>query len=362
MDTIIPDESLNIEELRKRPDIALISDDVGSREEVVDALLKYLKLSRKDRRFSDYYSVKLFGSNVANMFVTMLYRFKFESPIPVNETMFISEPDLYYNKKAFDKGKVNLCFVIGYSGSGKSVLTREYEGSDVEKISLDDLVCAKDHYTLEELKGSGDLLYSFFAGEGSKYYISLEERDLFSDRSEVFVKFIEYAMEYASAHREKRFILEGIWTYMFFEDPSLFDNYAVFMKGTSLIKSRLRRLVREAGNSPSESWDRLLEFGIYAGDSALRDFNVDKWRHHFEKLPETVIKPEDNKFTLLAESIMAQINNINECFVHGDAKGIQLIMDQASSDDGMDMSAKVIVTEECKRALSDLGTRESTLI
>ena len=357
MNTLVPEESLNLEELRKRPDIALISDEASSREEVADAILKYLKLSRRDRRFSDYYSVKLFGSNVADMFVTMLYRFKFESPVPINETLFITEPDLYYNKKAFDEGAINLCFVIGYSGSGKSVLTREYEGSSIEKVSLDDLVCAKDHFTLEELKESGDLLYNFFAGPGAEYYVSLEERDLFSDRSAVFVKFINFAMEYAASHKDKKYILEGIWTYMFFDDPSLFDGYAVFMKGTSLIKSRLRRLVREAGNSPSESWDRLLEFGIYAGDSALRDINVDKWRRHFEKLPGTVFKPEDNRFTLLAESIMDQINSINECFVHGDREGIQLIMDRASSDENMDMSAKVIVTEECKKALTDLDEK-----
>ena len=356
MNELIPIGSVSFDELRRRPDIALIREDAGSREEVADSILKYMKLSRRDRRFSDYYSVQLFGSNVADMFVKMLYRFKFESPIPMNETLLITEPDLYYNKKAFDEGTINLCFVIGYSGSGKSVLTREYEGADVEKVSLDDLVCAKDHFTMEELQASGELLYNFFAGPGAKYYLSLEERDLFSDRSEVFVKFIKFAMEYAAEHKDKKYILEGIWTYMFFKNPSKFDDYAVFLKGTSLIKSRFRRLLREAGNTPSESWDRLLQFGIYAGDSALRDINVDKWRRHFEKLPGTIFKPEDNKFTLLAESIMARINSINDCFVHGDEAGIRNIMEQASSDEDMDVSAKVIVTEECKKALADLVT------
>ena len=355
MKSLIPDDKITFEELNKCKDIALISDDVSSREELIESLMKYLKLTRKQRRYSDYYSVKLFGCNVSDMFISLTYRFKFESPIPMNETFFISEPDLYYNKKAFDEGDINLCFVIGYSGSGKSVLTQEYEGDNIEKVSLDDLVCVKDHFTMDELKNLSEMLYSFFAGAGAKYYISREERDLFADRSEVFVEFIKFAKKYSSAHKDKKFILEGIWTYLFFNDPSKFDKYAVYMKGTSLMKSKLRRMKRESSNTPMESWDRLLEFGIYAGDTTFKDSNVDKWRRHFEKKKETVIKEEDNYFTLLKQNIMAQINSINDCFVHGDADGIKSISKKAVSDSQMDITEKAIITEECKRALADLA-------
>ena len=354
MKALLTDDNLSLEEIKQHKDIALISDDVSSREELIESLMKYLKLNRKQRRYSDYYSVKLFGCNVCDMFISLSYRFKFEPRIPVNETFFISEPDLYYNKKAFDEGNVNLCFVIGYSGSGKSVLTREYEGSDIEKISLDDLVCAKDHYKMEEIRNMSGMLYSFFAGQGAKYYISREERDLFADRSEVFVEFIRFAKKYASAHKDKKYILEGIWTYLFFDDPSKFDKYAVYMKGTSLIKSKLRRMKRESANTPEESWDRLMDFGIYAGDTTFRDSNVDKWRRHFEKKKETVIREEENYFTLLKQSIMAQINSINDLFVKGDAEGIRSISKKASSDRKMDLTEKAIVIEECKRALADL--------
>ena len=355
MSALVPDDKLSLEELKKHKDIALISDDVSSREELIESLMNYLKLNRKQRRYSDYYSVKLFGCNVCDMFISLSYRFKYEPLIPMNETFFISEPDLYYNKKAFDEGDINLCFVIGYSGSGKSVLTREYEGDGIEKVSLDDLVCVKDHYTMEDLKVMSSMLYSFFEGPGAKYYISIKERDLFADRSEVFTEFIKYARKYASAHKETKFILEGIWTYLFFGDPSKFDKYAVYMKGTSLIKSKLRRMKRESSNTAVESWDRLLEFGIYAGDTTFKDSNVDKWRRHFEKKKETVIKQEDNYFTLLKQNIMAQINDINGCFVHGDAEGIKAISKKAASDCKMDITEKTIVIEECRRAIADLA-------
>ena len=345
----------DLQEILKREDVAVISDKVSSREELIESLMRYLKLSRANRRYSDYYSVKLYGCNVANMFLTMSYRFKFESPIPVNETFLISEPDLYYNKKAFDEGRINLCFVIGYSGSGKSVLTKEYSGDGIEKVSLDDIVCVKSHYTLEELRESGELLYSFFTGPGKKYYITREERDLFADHGEVFIRFINFACEYAKSHTGKKFILEGIWTYLFFEDPSEFENYAVFIKGTSLVRSKFRRVMREAENDVSEALERLLDFGVYAADTTLRDVNVDKWRKYFEKKPETVIKFEDNYFTNLAEKVMNETNNINECFVRGDADGIRNIMKRLEKSKKMDIPEKAILTEECRRALADLG-------
>lgn len=352
----ISDGKTDVQSLMNKKDVALISDSVSSREELIGSLMKYLKLPRPERRLSDYYSVKLFGCNVANMFLTMSYRFKPESPIPVNETFLISEPDLYYNKKAFDEGLINLCFVIGYSGSGKSVLTSGYKGKGIEKISLDDIVCVKDHFTLEELKESGDMLYSFFAGPGKKYYISREERNVFANHGEVFISFIDYAREYAAAHMEKKFILEGIWTYLFFDDPSEFDGYAVFMKGTSLVKSRLRRIMREAENDVTESLDRLLDFGVYAADTTFRDINVDKWRRHFEKKKETSFKQEENYFSAFADSIMTEFDNINDRFAHGDEHGIRLIMDNASNNKDMPIAGKTIIIEECKRALADLAS------
>jgi len=353
MKELIPDKKLTLESLQNDPEIAVISDEISTREELIETFTKYLKLSRPNRRYSDYYSVKLFGCNVPNMLFNMSYRFKIDPPFPVNETFLVTEPDLYYNKQAFDEDKVNLCFVIGYSGSGKSYLTREYDGDRLEKVELDDLVCAKDHFTLEELKEMGDLLYAFFSGEGSKYYISRDERPVFANHAEVFVEFIMFAMAYAEEHKDRKFILEGIWTYLFFDDPSKFDKYAVFMKGTSLVKSKFRRMIRESENSISTSIDRFFDFGIYAADTTFRDVNVDKWRRHFEKKKATVMKLEDNRYTLLAQNIMKRMNAVNDCFVHGNKAGIKRIMKRTSENKRMDMTEKAVIVEECKRALAD---------
>ncbi|MGC8000488.1 hypothetical protein, partial [Salmonella enterica] len=86
-------------------------------------------------------------------------------------------------------------------------------GDNIDHIELDDLLLVKDHFTMEELKDYSDMIYSFFSGEGKKYYIGLEERnnipkEEYEDR--IFVDFVQYAMDYARQHREKKYMLDGI--------------------------------------------------------------------------------------------------------------------------------------------------------
>ena len=348
------DAAIDIDEIMNNPEIALVSDNISTREELGKAINKYALLSRKDKRFSDYYSVQLYGANVYNMFLVMKDRLKSDYPSLIGETVLVSEPDLYYNKAAFDEGSVNLCFVIGYSGSGKSVLTREYEGEGIEKVELDDIVCVKDHYTMDQLKDMGVLLYSFFEGVGSKYYISREERTDTANRGDAFVDFIKYAIDYAENHKDTKFILEGIWTYLYFDDPTQFDNYAVYMKGTSLIKSKIRRIKRELKNSAGNTVNRIREFGIYMTDSMMYDKNVDKWRQHFEKMPDTIQKTEDNRRENIRQNIMSEINGINDAFVHGDRAAIEDIKKRIGESTDITLTEKNIISEECRKALADL--------
>ncbi len=343
------DEEIDLVSLIDNPDIALISDEIETRSELNKAFIKYIKLPGRDKRFSDYYSCVLFGCNVPCMFYSMKNSLKDEdqSKVESKDTLFVTEPDLYYNKKAFDNGDINLCFVIGYSGSGKSVLTREYKGDNIERVELDDIVCIKDHLSLEDIRAKSDLMYSFFAGEGAKYYISRQERNDFKERDKVFVDFINFACEYAGDHKDRKFIIEGIWTYLFFGDPGRFDDYAVFIKGTSLIKSKLRRLKRESGEVNEDAVNKLLEFGYYIKDTMVNDKNVDVWRHHFEGDPRTDFVKEDSKLSVIHANIMRRMNMINECFVHRDEEGIRNIMEESDGES--------IVVEECKRAIADLG-------
>ena len=349
-----------------KTELVFISDEISTREELYKAFSKYLMLPKKNKRYSDNYSVEMFGYNVPTMFEMMKETLSEETglrekmtlhegaPTLISESFVVSEPDLYYNKDAFDSGDVNLCFVIGYSGSGKSVLTREYQGEGIEKVELDDIVCIKDHRTMEDLKENNPILYDFFSGEGSKYYTSRDERSIREDHSDVFVTFTRFAMDYVKTHKEKRYILEGIWTYLFFDDPSEFDDYAVFMKGTSLAKSKVRRMKRELSAGTGSTIDKIMEFGYYFTDSMLHAGNVDVWRRYFEKKPETKLIEEDNKSNRIKASIMNEINSINACFVNKDKAGIEEIMKNAENSTDMSLTEKTIIIKECKSAILEM--------
>ena len=237
-----------LEQAVNDPSLAVISNQTKTLKELNRVYFKYKTLPRQQRRFSDYYSNLFLGHTVPEMYLLLKEELKpvrdnpEEWQLPSDKYM-VSEPDLYYREESFNSGETNICFLLGHSGSGKSVMARRLTGDNIDHIELDDLLLTRDHFTMEELKAYSDLMYSFFSGEGAKYYIGLEERNTipkeeYEDR--IFVDFVHYAMEYARQHREKKYILDGIWLYLYFDDPSVFEPYTVLIKGTSFLKSKIR--------------------------------------------------------------------------------------------------------------------------
>lgn len=173
------------------------------------------------------------------------------------EGAILTEPDIFYNKDKFDSGKINKCFITGYSGSGKTSMMHTlmdiYPNS--EGIELDDVL---DHryFTDAELRDYSLLLYSFFKGPGRKYrfdtedeywyYIhKMKEKDpSYNYSKEVLIDFIKYAIKYPEP-KNRKIIIEGVWLFFFEIPPSTFDNCAVFIKGTGGVKSSFRATKRE---------------------------------------------------------------------------------------------------------------------
>ena len=89
-------------------------------------------------------------------------------------------------------------------------------------------------------------------------------------------------------------------------------------------------------------------------DSMMYDKNVDIWRHHFEKMPGTVQKTEDNRRTEIRQNIMSEIYDINDAFVHGDKAGIEAIKNRVRDDADITLAERNIISEECRRALADM--------
>jgi hypothetical protein len=205
----------------------------------------------------------------------------------LNESYIINEKDIYYNKKAFDNGDINLCFITGHSGSGKSTMgAKAARHNDIETYSLDDLQCVKDHFTMDNLKEYGDLIYSYFNGPGKKFYLTydeiIEKKLSGSDyEDKLFPGFVNYAKQYASSHKDKKFIIEGVW--LFCDDehgkpwfrPEEFKDYAFYIKGTSALISKYRAAKR---NSKYDNGTNKVNKGFDRFKSFTKDFFTKNWK------------------------------------------------------------------------------------
>jgi hypothetical protein len=353
----------SLEQALNDPSLVIITDQTAAWKDLNRAYFRYRALPRPQKRFSDYYSNLFLGRTVPETYLLLKEELKPERDAPEewklpSEKYVVSEPDLYYREEDFNSGKTNLCFLLGHSGSGKSVMARRLVGDSIDHIELDDLLLVRDHFTMEELKDYSDLIYSFFSGDGAKYYIGLEERngipkEEYEDR--IFVDFVHYAMDYARQHGEKKYMLDGIWIYLYFDDPSVFEPYTVLIKGTSFLKSKIRATKREMKRDRETVRNRKEMFGREVRNYLLDEDKIDRYRSFFGGLPGTVFREEESDAARQEEVVNSELNRIDACFVDGDTDGITEIRKKTEEDSGLSGWSKLRIMNECSLALMDLG-------
>ena len=215
---------------------------------------------------------------------------------PIDESYIINEKDILYNKDKFDSGEINLCFITGQSGSGKSTMGRKYSDEGAEHVEMDDLIAIKDHFTMENLKEYGDLIYSFYKGPGKKYYVGMEDLKNVSNseyEDKLIPEFVKYSMTYAKSHKDKKFIIEGVLLYCDTEkgspmfSPEQFKDYAFFIKGTSALISNYRASKRDSADQPNKA--KAFVDGVRNFTHSLKWYlfsekQLKKFRDYFSKL------------------------------------------------------------------------------
>lgn len=172
-----------------------------------------------------------------------------------------SDKDIYYNKDKFDSGEINLCFITGLSGSGKSTMGRGMSSKDVEHYEMDDVIL-NDNFTMENFKEYGDLIYSFFKGSGKRFKLIKDDDEhnnkVFKETGvyerEVTKAFVKHAISYAKSHKNKKYVCDGIWIFMFIKPETLKD-CAVYIKGTSSVKSAIRATTRDIKNDIKDGYE-----------------------------------------------------------------------------------------------------------
>lgn len=257
---------------------------------------KYLSVDKNNKlakMIYDQYGFKVYYEDDKMYYMTLEANPVKVNESVLNESILINEDDIYYNKNKFDSGEINLCFITGLSGSGKSTMGKDMQSHGIEHYDMDDLQVIADHFTLNDLKKYGDLIYSYFTGEGKKFYITYKElKDNQVPESEyedkLFPGFVHYAMKYAKAHKDKKFVLEGVWLYnKRWFTPEEFKDYAFYIKGTSMIISHIRAAKRDSKDSESKFKQGLAFVSCMTKNwkwYIIDESQVNKFRKYFENL------------------------------------------------------------------------------
>ena len=221
----------------------------------------------------------------------------------VNEAVFKSEDDIYYNKDKFDSGEINLCFIIGLSGSGKSTMAHGMESSNVEAYEMDD-VCHSWNFSDDNFKEYGSLIHTFFQGPGKKYRFSTRQE--FDDKynteesktsyfNPLIRDFIKYAIQYAKSRKNTKYVIEGVQITLL--NPSDLKNYAVYIKGTSLIASHIRSAKRDSkrSNNPTKSFVSRITNMKRIKWMLIDNKDLSKWINYYKPLASVNEAANPNK-------------------------------------------------------------------
>ena len=202
----------------------------------------------------------------------------------IEEGFLKSDKDIYYNKDKFDSGEINLCFITGLSGSGKSTMGRNMSSKNIEHYEMDDVIC-NDNFSDDNLKEYGGLISSFFKGAGKSFRL-IQDDDKHNDsvfnthknyEKEITQAFVKHAISYCKSHKETKYVCDGIWIFMFIKPEQLKD-CAVYIKGTSSIRSGYRALKRDIDEDKRN------------GMTSLQIF-----KHEFKRVKEDILYARENQ-------------------------------------------------------------------
>lgn len=248
-----------------------------------------------------------------------------------------SDKDIHYNKDKFDSGEINLCFITGLSGSGKSTMGRGMSSKDVEHYEMDDVIC-NDNFSDNNLKEYGGLIESFFKGSGKSFRL-IRGDDNHNDsvfkshknyEKEITQAFVKHAISYCKSHKETKYVCDGIWIFMFIKPEQLKD-CAVYIKGTSSIKSGYRALRRDIDEDKRN------------GMSSLQIF-----KHEFKRIKEDVLYARENQKELRSFRSYFEKQSTNESYI--EESKLQKVM-----KDNIDESAPTQLENKDITIIFDLG-------
>ena len=196
---------------------------------------------------------------------------------------FISEDDIYCNFNQFTDKKMHICFVTGFSGSGKSTLARKLARKyNAEYIELDLITFAasKRSVTFDWLNSKGEYLLIDYIKQQKINPTDISDKYSYDQR----LKFMDGFISWLVNSNRKRCIVEGVNLIEIFPMHSEWKSLPFVFKGTSLLKSVIRRISRSGGIDINniddllktiKSWDNM-----YRGNQPGYDYIRNKVMRH----------------------------------------------------------------------------------
>ena len=132
------------------------------------------------------------------------------------------------------------------------------------------------------------------------------------------------------------------------------EPYAVFIKGTSFLKSKIRAMKREMQRDKETLQDRKQMFGREVRNYLLDEDKINSYRSFFSDSPDTIFREETSDAAKKSEIVINELNSIDKCFVYDDADGIIEIMKKAEENTELSNWNKLRIINECKSALDAL--------
>lgn len=275
-------------------------DEVELAKNIIKAAKKFnMKINcGKNNRFSKYFKdyLEKYPEDIENL----------------QEAFWKTEPDMFYNKDKFDCGKLNLCFIIGNMGSGKTTMGKDLAktSENIIYIQMDLPIQNDDTIDLSKPDKYDDIIVSFFKGPGSEYFhLTYDEKvnkfgNIGNFEKQLSRSFINYAIKYAASHKNKKFVLDGVYMFWYMK-PEELENYAVFIKGTSLATSSFRRIKRDMSHF-KRFGDKLSILGGHIKELQYTiedEKDIQKFRDYYK----------NKKFTKIISYPMPVLEEYNDC-------------------------------------------------
>src|SRR5574344_439340 len=164
------------------------------------------------------------------------------------ESLIINKKDIKYKVEDFESGKIRILFIIGLSGSGKTTLSenmaKQYKAIHID---LDDMVY-NYWFTDDQLNEYDPKVAEFFQKYPKYRYKTKKDLNYNKNSPYLYDDLVKYLMDNSS----ERYIIEGVELL-----DSILANtisieklkeYAIILKGTSLMISSYRAYKRENPN------------------------------------------------------------------------------------------------------------------